>query len=52
MSKKILTTMIVLGALALGACQEEAAIDEMIDETELSKEVEPDMDADQDDIEF
>ncbi len=38
MHRKFLTAMVVASALALGACQEDATMDELIEEIELNEE--------------
>ena len=36
MRKRVLTALIVVSAFALGACQEDATMDELIDDIELN----------------
>ncbi len=36
MKRKLLTLLIVIGGLTLGACQEDATMDELIQDTELN----------------
>lgn len=45
MRRKFLTLAVVIGSLALGACQDDT-MDDLIAETELTTEVDPDDDPD------
>jgi hypothetical protein len=42
MKRKLFTLLIVAGGLALGACQEDATMDELIQDTELNTTMDPD----------
>lgn len=44
MKRKILSLLIVLGGFALVGCQEDAAMDELIQDTELNTTLDPDDD--------
>lgn len=44
MKRKLLTLLIVIGGLTLGACQEDATMDELIQDTELNTTLDPDDD--------
>lgn len=48
MKRKILTLLVVVGGLALGACQEDATMDELIQDTELNGTLDPDPDSNED----
>lgn len=48
MNKKLLTLLIVIGGLTLGACQEDPTMDELIQDTELNTTLDPDDDDDDD----
>lgn len=41
MKRKFLTTLVVLAGLVLGACQEDATMDELIQDTELNSSMDP-----------
>lgn len=42
MRRKFLTLMVVVSALSLGACTEDAAMDELIEDIELNQTTDPD----------
>jgi hypothetical protein len=44
MKRRILTLLVVIGGLALGACQEDSTMDELIQDTELNTTLDPDDD--------
>ncbi len=46
MRKRFLTAMVIVSALSLGACTEDATMDELIEDIELNQTTDPDDDAD------
>ena len=46
MKRKIFTLLVVLGGFALSSCQEDATMDELIQDTELNTTLDPDDDKD------
>ena len=52
MRKKLFTAMTIVTALALGACAEDATMDELIDDIELNQTTDPEDDVDPPGSEF
>lgn len=46
MRRKLLTGLVVLSALSLGACKEDTTMDEMMEDIELNQTTDPDVDDD------
>ena len=50
MKKQLVTAMVVAGALALGACQEDPLMDQRPEDMELNQSMEPEGDSEDEDI--
>ncbi len=46
MKRKLFTALVIAGALSLTACQEDAAMEELVDDIELNQTSDPDDDTD------
>ncbi|WP_421762621.1 hypothetical protein [Ekhidna sp.] len=46
MKRKLFTALIIAGALSFTACQEDAAMDELVEDIELNQTLDPDDDDD------